>query len=636
MMTLMASADISIIPEPVELQATEGEAFQLTAFTGIDAPVELREQATHLRRYLRPATGFSLPTAGQFTRNEIELRVEPGLDVPEHGYTLNVESGQVTITGKDETGLFYGIQTLRQLLPPEIYSDERQPETDWTVPAVQITDYPRFGWRGLHVDVCRHFMPLDLLYQKVDLLAMHKMNRLHLHLTEDQGWRLEIMQYPKLTEVGAWRRETHVGHYRDQTWDGIPHGGYYTQDEMRELVDYAMERGIEVIPEIEMPGHSGAAVAAYPELGNTGEPIEVNTYWGVHEHIFNVEESTFEFLENVLLEVMDIFPSEFIHVGGDEAPKKQWEESEAAQAKMRELGLETEEELQSYFITRMSKFLESHGRRLVGWDEILEGGLAPNATVMSWRGISGGVEAANMGHDVVMAPTSHTYFDYYQSRDTESEPVAIGGFLPLERVYSFDPHVEEIPEDKRHHVLGVQGQLWSEYIPTPEHMEYMAFPRASALSEVAWSPEATHDFKEFRGRLQTHLERLDHLDVNYRPLDPFYETEVGVWRYGDYTTEGNAMTFELDKRFEAAGEYSVTMDFDWGNHVFEIDKVQVFDGDRLLATSDADGRIWWGTMHRVPFRVGVGGVENLRVVVTGATVDGNQSAGSVYVVAPVE
>src|SRR6266567_465889 len=349
----------------------------------------------------------------------------------------------VAIRAYRAAGAFYGLQTLRQLFPPAIFRQAQTAGVIWSIPAIAIEDSPRFAWRGVHLDVARHFMPKEFVKKYIDLAALHKLNRFHWHLTDDQGWRLEIKQYPRLTQVGAWRRETLIGR-KDQdstTWrfDGQPHGGFYTQDDVREIVAYAGARFVTIVPEIEMPGHSQAAIAAYPELGNTGSAIPVWTSWGVDQNILNPGDATVRFYQNVLTEVMGLFPGRWIHIGGDEAPKAQWQASSLAQARIRELGLKNEDELQSWFTHRMDEFLTAHGRRLVGWDEILEGGLAPNAVVMSWRGVDGGIAAAQAGHDVVMAPGSHTYFDHYQSADTVAEPLAIGGYLPLDTVYSFEP-----------------------------------------------------------------------------------------------------------------------------------------------------------------------------------------------------
>jgi len=388
------------------------------------------------------------------------------------------------------------------------------------MPCLEIEDYPRFSWRGMHLDVGRHFMPKEFIKKYIDLIALHKMNTFHWHLTEDQGWRIEIKKYPRLTQIGAWRKETIAGHFskKPMKFDGIAHGGFYSQDDIREIVEYAHRRYVTVVPEIEMPGHSQAAIVAYPELGNLSEKLPMRTYWGVDENILNADESTILFMQDILTEVLGLFDSEFIHIGGDEAPKKQWEQSTKAQARIKELGLKDEHELQSYFIKRMDTFLTSKGRRLIGWDEILEGGLAPGATVMSWRGEKGGITASKAGHDVVMATTDYTYFDYYQG-DPKMEPLAIGGYLPLQKVYSYNPIPAGMSKEQAKHILGAQGQVWTEYISTPKKAEYMAFPRACALSEVLWTPMEKKDYNNFIDRLDIHLKRLDILDVNFRPLN---------------------------------------------------------------------------------------------------------------------
>jgi hexosaminidase len=516
--------NISIIPKPVMVKEIKAGDFVLDSDTVIIAEKALKAKAKKLAHMLEPATGFDLQIKGRdlFPSSSIILKVDENMSrVGNEGYRLVVWPKKITITAQSETGLFYGFQTLRQLLPPEIFRQAKVSDVKWTVPAVDIEDYPRFQWRGLHLDVCRHFMPKEFVKKYIDLIALHKMNRFHWHLTEDQGWRIEIKKYPKLTEVGAWRDETLVGHYSDKPhkFDGKRHGGFYTQDDVREIVAYATERHVVVVPEIEMPGHAQAAIASYPELGNTGEQQKVMTIWGVNPNIFNANEGTILFMQDVLKEVLGLFPSEFIHIGGDEAPKKQWEESADAQARIKELGLKDEHELQSYFIKRMDTFLAEKGRRLLGWDEILEGGLAPGATVMSWRGEQGGITAAKAGHDVVMAPTTYTYFDYYQA-EPKNEPLAIGGLLPLQNVYNYNPIPSELSSEEAKHVLGAQAQVWTEYIPGPKKAEYMAFPRACALSEVVWTPHEKKDYKDFFERMQEHVQRLDILDVNYRKLDP--------------------------------------------------------------------------------------------------------------------
>ncbi len=515
----------AIIPLPAQMERLAGQ-FALNAETEVlyePGMPSNKVAAETFADVLRPPTGLPLPvregdgpTANTVYFGAIEHSEEMGGE----GYRLWVMPDYARVAAPSAAGLFYGIQTLRQLLPPQALAKEPVANTEWTIPCVDITDTPRFAWRGMLVDVARHFMPKEALKEFIDVMALHKFNRLHLHLSDDQGWRIEIKKHPKLTEVGAWRDETLAGHLRDgaNTFDGTRHGGFYTQDDIRELVAYAAERHITMVPEIEMPGHAQAAIAAYPELGCTGEQLPVLTYWGVNENVFNAEESTIQFLQDVLSEVLELFPSEFIHIGGDECPKKQWRESPRVQERMRELGIETEDALQSWFVKRMDAFLTERGRRLIGWDEILEGGLAPGATVMSWRGVKGGIAAASAGHDVVMAPTSHTYLDYYQSKD-ESEPLGIGGFLPIERVYEFEPVPEQLSKKEARHILGAQAQLWTEYIKTPEHLQYMAFPRGCAIAEVVWTPKERRGFEEFMKRLPAHLERLGAMGVNYRPLD---------------------------------------------------------------------------------------------------------------------
>ena len=520
-----ASADVHIVPRPASVELNKGE-FRLNEDVRIvfeaDWP-EAKPLAAYLQSVLQPATGFTLPVSpsdkADASGNAIVLTLLRRNAAAE-AYKLRVNSDGVRIAASQAAGLFYGIQTLRQLLPPAILSDAVVESVTWNVPCVAIKDQPRFVWRGMLLDVARHFLPMDVLKKCIDTIALHKMNSLQLHLTDDQGWRIEIKKYPKLTEVGAWREETVVGHAAKEpvTYDGKRHGGFYTQGEIRELVAYAQERFVNIVPEIEMPGHAQAAIAAYPELGNTGETLPVHTTWGINDNIFNAEESTILFLQDVLEEVLDLFPSTYIHIGGDEATKTQWKLSPAAQARIKELGLKDEDELQSYFIRRMDTFLTERGRRLVGWDEILEGGLAKGATVMSWRGVKGGIAAAQAGHDVVMAPNTHTYFDYYQG-DPALEPLAIGGNLPLERVYGFHPIRSAFSKKEAAHILGVQAQLWTEYIATPDYLEYMAWPRMCALAEIAWTPKDDREYADFSQRLDTHTKRLDAMKVNYRKLD---------------------------------------------------------------------------------------------------------------------
>ncbi|HEX6047665.1 MAG TPA: beta-N-acetylhexosaminidase [Gemmatimonadaceae bacterium] len=518
---------VSIVPVPESLTVRAGQ-FRLTAGTVVWADAATAGAARRFVAWLAPATGFTLAVrvGGTPSGRAIVLRRDRRLTrVGAEGYELTVTPRQVTIRAREPAGVFYGLQTVRQLLPPEVFREARVDSVPWVIPAVRVVDRPRFSWRGAHLDVGRHFMPKEFVKKYIDLLALHKLNSFHWHLTEDQGWRLQIRKYPRLTDVGAWRTQTIVGQpggSDSTTWqyDGQRHGGFYTQDDVREIVAYARDRFVNVVPEIEMPGHALAAIAAYPQLGVTGQPADVGTRWGVYANILNAEESTIAFMQDVLAEVLELFPSRFIHVGGDEADKALWKTSPRIQERIRELGVVDEHGLQSWFIRRMDAFLTSKGRRLVGWDEILEGGLAPNATVMSWRGTKGGVDAAHAGHDVIMAPTSHTYLDYYQSRNTAGEPLAIGGFLPLETVYAFEPIPTELEPAHKARILGAQAQVWTEYLETPKHVEYMAFPRLTALAEVVWSPAERRNYSDFLARLEDHLRRLAILDVAYRPPGP--------------------------------------------------------------------------------------------------------------------
>jgi hexosaminidase len=508
------AAEPAVIPRPARLLRRSGE-FLLEPATRVVAGAGARDEAEWLAGVLGCRTSDQARRRGS-----VELRLEPSLaHLGPEGYMLEVTPQRVTIRGSAAAGVFRGAQSLRQLLPPAAFSAAGGAGSRWRVPCLEIGDSPRFPWRGGLMDVARHFQPKAAILKYIDALALHKINTLQLHLTDDQGWRIEIKKYPKLTEVGSVRRETRAGHEREgRGFDGKPHGGYYTQADIREIVAYAGKRHITVVPEIEMPGHAQAALAAYPEFGNTGEKLEVWTRWGVSRNVFRVSEKTFGFLEDVLSEVLELFPSRYIHVGGDEVPPDQWKASPEAQARIRELGLTSETELHTWFIGRINRFLSARGRTLVGWDEIIEGGMTPGAVVMSWRGVKGGIEAARQGHNVVMTPTSHTYFDYYQSKDPR-EPLAIGGLITLEQVYDYEPVPAEVSPEEAPRVLGTQGQLWSEYLPTPEHMQYMAFPRMCALSEVAWTPAERRDYADFLRRLPIHLERLKAMGINFRPLD---------------------------------------------------------------------------------------------------------------------
>jgi len=527
--------ELSILPQPASVVRSQGY-FQLTQDTVIVTDLETQATGTLLANALAPALGFlpcvltdehpDLPT--------ISLGIDPRLaHLGLEGYVLKVTEHHATLRAAHPAGVFYASQTLRQILPVEIFSSTSASQT-WSIPAVNIEDFPRFSWRGCMLDSARHFIPKPEVMKLIDVLALHKMNVLHLHLTDDQGWRIEIKKYPKLTEVGAYRKETVIGHaHKPRGYDGTPYGGFYSQDDLREIVAYAADRFVTVVPEIDMPGHAQSAVAAYPELGVLGVAAEVATTWGIHPYLYNPTEETFQFLKNVLTEVMGIFPGPFIHIGGDEAVKDQWKSSQQVQARIKKLGLKDEDELQSWFLSQIGTFLAQHNRRLLGWDEILEGGLPDGATVMSWRGIDGGIAAARAHHDVVMTPTSHVYLDYYQSNDP-AEPLAIGGYLPVDKVYAFDPIPAALTSEQAQHVLGAQCNLWSEYVFTMEHLEYLLFPRTIALSEVVWTPKEHLTFSDFRRRLEVHEARLACLNVNFRPVavldqEQAFPTRKPVW-----------------------------------------------------------------------------------------------------------
>jgi hexosaminidase len=510
------SLSVNVIPKPNDIKVGEGSFVydQDVAFFAC-------EQAQKAAEYFASLTSRACGFTPRFSENAAGRRIEFVFSerYGRESYKLEVRTDRIVVSASDESGHFYAVETLRQLLPADFFSPDVVENHKWQIPVVSITDGPRFNWRGLHLDVGRHFMPVEFIEKFIDLLAMHKMNVFHFHLTEDQGWRIEIKKYPALTQVGSWREGTIIGHknVKPQRFDEIGHGGHYTQEQLRHIVEYAAKRHIEVIPEIEMPGHALAALAAYPRYSCTGGPHEVQKGWGIFDDIYCAgNEDTFEFLQDILDEVMDIFPSKYIHIGGDEAPKKRWKDCPKCRKRMVEEGLDNEEQLQSYFIKRIEKYLNSKGRDIIGWDEILEGGLAPNAAVMSWRGEQGGIDAANQGHKVVMTPTDFCYLDFYQSRDTENEPLAIGGFLSLEKAYSYEPIPDQISEDKRHLIMGIQGNIWTEYMKTPRDVEYMSYPRACALAEAAWTRPENKDEDNFKRRLETHKKRLDLLDVKYR------------------------------------------------------------------------------------------------------------------------
>ncbi len=506
---------VNIIPKPVKLVIKEG-SFTIDRKTTIffSENESVLKEARYLADLLNEYSGLKLRLISDNPENEntIGLIVNGDIINPE-GYILKVTENGITIEGGSPAGVFYGIQTLRQLLPHQT----RKARARLKVQGIEIKDEPRFAYRGMHLDVGRHFFPVEFIKKYIDLIALHKMNTFHWHLTEDQGWRIEIKKYPELTKVGAFRKETLKGHWRNKPreYDGERYGGFYTQEEIKEVVNYALERNVTIIPEIEMPGHSLAALASYPYLGCTGGPYEVATHWGVFNEVYCAgKDSVFIFLEDVLDEVIALFPGKFIHIGGDESPKHNWKKCPECQARIKAEGLKDEHELQSYFIKRIETYLLSKDRYIIGWDEILEGGLAPEATVMSWRGEAGGIEAAKQNHNVIMTPNKYVYLDYYQA-EPENEPLAIGGFLTLETIYNYEPLPDTLNAEEQKFILGAQANVWTEYISTPEYVEYMSFPRATALAEVLWSPKEARDFKDFTERLESFVYHLDRLKVNY-------------------------------------------------------------------------------------------------------------------------
>jgi hexosaminidase len=511
---LQPKQTISIIPKPVKIEETKG-AFNFTSRTKIwisEPTDELQKLGEILSSCINSSTGWKLFATARMTRtipkSLILLQIKKDF-FPNEAYSLEIKPNKITITAGSGAGIFYAIQSLFQMMPV----DPNQKR--FSIPCVVVEDSPRFKWRGIHLDVGRHLFPVEFIKKYIDALAMYKMNTFHWHLTEDQGWRIEIKQYPKLTEIGAWRKET-MG-------DGKPYGGFYTQDQIREVVAYAAERFITVVPEIEMPGHSLAAISAYPELSCTGGPFEVGTKWGVYKDVYCAgNDKVFDLLENVLTEVMTLFPGEYIHIGGDECPKERWKECEKCQTRIKNEQLKGEEELQSYFIQRIEKFLNSKGKKIIGWDEILEGGLAPNAAVMSWRGIDGGIAAAKAKHNVVMSPGTHCYFDHYQG--LSGEPKAIGGYTTLEKVYSYEPVPAVLSDEESKYIMGAQANVWTEYMNTTDYVEYMLLPRLCALSEVVWSPKTSRNYDDFSQRMMKHYDILSKMKYNFRVPTPFSET----------------------------------------------------------------------------------------------------------------
>ena len=588
---------INVVPYPNEVQIKSGEFCVAGADVKYDAAADERTKAL-IEAF---AQQLSLVTGVESAMSEDNGEIAFILDaeMPHEAYTLNVTKKGVEVKASGLNGFNYAIQTIKQMLPVEVFGKVAAADKEWTLPCVKINDAPRFGYRGLHMDVSRHFFDMDEVKRYLDIMEVHKLNTLHWHITDDQGWRLEIKKYPRLTEVGAVRKQTLVGHLFDsEVYDGTPYGEgcYFTQDQVREILDYAAGKGITVIPEIDLPGHMLAALAAYPELGCTGGPYDVWGKWGVADDVLCVgKEKTMQFLEDVLTEVCELFPAEYVHIGGDECPKVRWEKCPHCQAKIAELGLkdddrfQAEHYLQGYVTSRMEKFLAEKGKKLIGWDEILEGELAPNATVMSWRGVAGGLQAVRMGHDAIMTPNTFFYLDYYQSLDKENEPLAIGGYLPVEKCYSYEPTVEGMTEEEKAHILGVQANLWTEYIATPDHLHYMLLPRLAALAEVQWCQPEVKSWERF-------LDSADEFCGIY---------DIMGYKYGDhlFDTRGVCETGDgVSVVLEAQGETPIRYTLDGSEPTVDsplyTEPVKITESCTLKARSERGGQMSGRTFEK--------------------------------------
>lgn len=507
---MTSTSGFSIIPIPTSTVRGEG-SFTFNVQTALWADMGAGPEAILFGEQLAPALAFPLqmsnaPTTAP-TANAVILRLDPeGKEMGDEGYRLTISPERIDIAAYRPAGLFYGCQTIRQMLPPEVFGNKTATGAAWDIPCATIEDAPRFGWRGHLLDVGRHFFSVDEVKRAIDLAAMHKLNVFHWHVTDDQGWRIESKRYPNLTETGAWRTEP----------GGTRYGGFYTQDQVRDIIAYAARRHVNVVPEIEMPGHATAALASYPELGCTGGPYETVALWGIKKEVYCAgQEQTYQFIYNLLDEMMALFPSEYIHIGGDECPKDRWKACPKCQARMKAEGLKSEEELQSYFVRRIDKYLGHHGRRLIGWDEITEGGLAQGAVVQAWRDSKHGTDAANAGHDVIMSPTSHCYLDYDYDR------------ISLEMAYSYEPIPADLSPDKARHILGLEGNTWAEYVPDVATYDRQTYPRMAALAEVAWSQLRQRDWQDFQLRMDKHKKRLDVLGVNYGGENPGTDATAG-------------------------------------------------------------------------------------------------------------
>jgi len=630
----------AVIPKPTSMTLQNG-VFILKPDTLIIAGTDSLATAKQLSDMIGVATGFSLKIDLKRTSNSnvIILELNSALsNLGDEGYRLQVVHDKVTIQASKPAGLFYGIQTLRQLLPPEIYQDSKAENVEWAIGMVEIEDKPRFPWRGVMLDASRHFQTKQFVKRYLDLMAMHKLNTFHWHLTDDHGWRIEIKKYPKLTEIGAWRNQP--------GYDKGPYGGFYTQQDIREVLQYAKKLHITVVPEIEMPGHSGEVFAAYPHLSCTEEQQETTNFinYPCRKKDHNVaeipkvdaycagKEETFKFLEDVLTEVMALFPSEYIHIGGDEVNKQWWKGCAKCQARKKLEKLRDEKALQSYFVKRIEKFINANGRRMIGWDEILEGGLAPNATVMSWRGIGGGIVAARAGHDVVMTPQQFLYFDHYQSKSLH-HPAAWPGVSTLQTVYDFEPVPQELTAEQKKHILGAQANMWTVYTHTPELIELMSFPRMCALSEITWSPRQLRNRDDFNQRMNIHFKRLDALKVNYYRGTSLL---MGQWSPGQITQAGVTRQWDATEHIKGKGEYQVTLDYTKGAHGLVIHWVALLQDDKEVARDTHPGFTGFEKKN-ITYKLNLpvwkkGARYTIQAHVAGA--GGNDSYGDVFLVVP--
>ena len=588
----LQNAGVAVIPRPARIKL-HPDIFLLRPSTVISADAGAMEEAKLLAQSLAPATDWRLNVKERSANEKSASSASPAMSVidfrldsslerlgPE-GYRLTITPERVEAAAPRPAGLFYASQTFLQLLPPEIFRTSAKARVSWNTPCVEIEDAPRFPWRGQLLDCGRHFFPPDVVKRQIDLLALHKVNRLHWHLTEDQGWRIEIKKYPELTKTGAWRTEE----------DGSRYGGFYSQAEVREIVAYAAKRHIMIVPEIEMPGHSTAALASYPYLGCTGGPYKVVPTWGVFKDVYCAgDEKTFAFLQDVLTEIMELFPSPYIHIGGDECPKERWKECPKCQARIREEKLKNEHELQSYFIRRMDAFLTGRGRRLIGWDEILEGGLAPNAVVQSWRGVKGGIEAASHDHDVIMSPYSHCYLDYSYDQ------------ISFEKAYSFEPVPEGLAAEKHSRVLGLEGNMWTEGVPDRNQLDHQVFPRMTALAEAAWSPREARSWKDFSFRMKTHVRRYEILGVKYgKPGIALAEIlegskTVGEWRPAQMSEQGVELEWNITPHIQKSGEYQAIFLYTKGQSAAEISWAALIEDGKEIHRDTHKG--WSGGQKR--------------------------------------